>query len=98
MDIAVDRVYFSGIWDSNGHEEIRTRRYHCKDAAAAEAVVRELLSLAGTRLIRILTFNRFRNCFEVLSIVSPDSPGASDFRMTLPVGCKDRDSIQSVLF
>lgn len=97
--LAIDRIYFTGCWDSNGHEEIRTRRYHCVSESDARSLYRNLLSLPNTKAVKVLRFNRYRNCFEVFHVSTPRSPGEDDdCELTLPAGSKDRSTVQSTLF
>ncbi len=100
-DFAVDHYYFSGLWDSNGHEEIKVRRYHCDTVEDAKSRYDKLLSQPSTKVVKILGFNRFRGCYEVFVVGDPRTcSGENDDREpTLPVGFKDRrNTVQSQLF
>lgn len=94
-EFVVDRVYHNGCWDSNGHEEIKTRRFRCSSFDDAASRYVQLLQMEDTRAVKILGWNRYRNCFDVLVI---GHPGADVKRPTLPAGYNDRQSVQSLLF
>lgn len=100
-DFAVDHYYFSGCWDSNGHEEIKVRRYKCDTIEEAKSRYDKLLSQSSTKSVKILRYNPFRKCFEVFVVGSPDifAEENDDREPTLPVGFVDRrKTVQSQLF
>ena len=96
-EIVVDRIYHNGCWDSNGHEEIRTRRFKCDSLDDALSRYSQLIEMEDTRVVKILGWNRYRNCFEVLAVGHPADDGTV-LQPTLPAGLNDRQSVQSVLF
>lgn len=97
-EFAVDRVYFSGCWDSNGHEVVRTQRYRCESLDDVNSLFSNFLSMSNTKTVKALRFSRFRNCYEVFCVRTPSPEGSDDCEITLPAGSKDRNIVQSTLF
>lgn len=98
QDLVVDRVYFSGCWDSNGCEEIKVRRHKCDCVDDVRSCVNKLLRMPCTRRVKVLRFNRFRNCYDLVAVYDPEAIGDEDCEITLPAGYNDRQSVQSFLF
>ena len=96
MPFAVDRQYFSGLWDSNGHERLFIHRYRCDTADEAVARYHRVLSDPLTRRARILKLNQVSGRYE--PVAAGDIHGVNVLGSSLPTGNVGRNIVQSVLF